>query len=133
MSKSATVIVFVCNWDGLSCIDNAAQKRYTFPASVKVIRVSCLSRVHTGLMLKALELGADGVMLLGCDSHNCHFGIEEDLVQQNYEKALSVMQLLGLNRERLALVRLPHGDGIGFIKRITDFVSRFEDLAEVKF
>ncbi len=133
MNESATVVVFACNWDGLSCIETAAQRRLTFPSSVKIIRVSCLSRVHTGLMLRALEFGADGVMLLGCDSHNCHFGIEEEMISQNYEKAQRVMRLLGLKQERLTLVRLPHGDGAGFIKRVTDFVHQFEELDIVKF
>jgi coenzyme F420-reducing hydrogenase delta subunit len=125
MSKTSTIVVFACNWDGLSCIETAAQKRLTFPASVKIVRVSCLSRVHTGLMLKAFELGADGVMLLGCDSRSCHFGIEEELIMQNYEKALGIMRILGLKQDRLILVRLPHGDGAGFIKRVNDFADQF--------
>jgi coenzyme F420-reducing hydrogenase delta subunit len=129
MSKTAVVVVFVCNWDGLSCVESAAQKRMTFPSSVKVIRVSCLSRVHTGLILQALELGAKGVMLLGCDARSCHFGIEEDLINQNCDKARKIMRLLGLDLSRLALVRLPHGDGAGFIKRVTEFMDQFNGVS----
>jgi coenzyme F420-reducing hydrogenase delta subunit len=131
MSQSATIVVFACNWDGLSCIETAAQKRLTIPSSFKIVRVSCLSRVHTGLMLKAFELGANGVMLLGCDSRNCHFGIEEVLINQNYEKALAVMRLLGFDQERLELVRLPHGDAAGFVKRVEDFADRFHSMNRV--
>jgi coenzyme F420-reducing hydrogenase delta subunit len=129
MSKSAIIVIFVCNWDGLSCFEAAAQKHLTFPASVKIIRVSCLSRVHTGLMLRAFEFGAEGVMLIGCDSRSCHFGINEELINQNQEKAMEMMRLLGLKPERLTLVRLPHGDGAGFIKRVTEFVGQFEKLS----
>ena len=123
MSDAGNFVVFVCNWDGLSTIEAAAQKRMTFPASVKIIRVSCLSRVHTGLILKAFELNADRVMLLGCDSKNCHFGIEEELIDQNFNKAQAILKLLGLDSERLSLVRLPHGDGAGFIKKVTQLVE----------
>ncbi|MDD5701170.1 MAG: hydrogenase iron-sulfur subunit [Dehalococcoidales bacterium] len=134
MSKNNTsIVVFACNWDGLSCIEDAAQKRLTFPSCVNIVRVSCLSRVHTGFMLKALEMGADGVMLLGCDPRSCHFGIEEKLVDQNFEKARSIMRLLGLKEERLVLVRLPHGDSASFIKRVTDFADQFDKLDIVKF
>ena len=132
MSNIATFVVFVCKWDGLSCIESAAQKRLTFPASVKVIRVTCLSRVHTGLILKAFELDADGVMLLGCDSKSCHFGIEEELIEQNFTKAQAIMKLLGLNSDRLTLVRLPHGDGAGFIKKINQFAEQFSEVSSVK-
>jgi len=128
MNDSAVIVVFVCNWDGLSCIEAAAQKRLTFPSSVKIIRVSCLSRIHTGLIMKAFELKAEGVMLLGCDTHNCHFGIEESLIDVNYRKALGMMRLLGINENRLSLVRLSHGDGAGFIKQITDFADQFSEI-----
>jgi coenzyme F420-reducing hydrogenase delta subunit len=128
MSKSATIVVFVCNWDGLSCIETAAQKRLTFPSCVKIIRVSCLSRVHSGLMLRAFEFGAKGVILLGCDSHNCHFGIDEDFTRQNFEKAQAIMRLLGLKPDRLSLIRLSHGDASGFIRRVNEFVDQFTDL-----
>ena len=128
MSGSTTIVVFVCNWDGLSCIETAAQKRLQFPASVKIIRVSCLSRVHTGLMLQAFELGADGVILLGCDSHACHFGIDEELITRNYERARGFMRLLGLNQDRLMLVRLPHGDAAGFIEKVIVFADKFGDV-----
>jgi coenzyme F420-reducing hydrogenase delta subunit len=132
MNKAATIVVFVCNWDGLSCIETAAQKRLTFPSSVKVIRVSCLSRVHTGMLLKAFDLNADGVMLLGCDSTSCHFGIDEELIDQSYIKAQSVMKLLGLDINRLTLVRLAHGDGTGFIKKVNQFAEQFSRLGDPK-
>jgi coenzyme F420-reducing hydrogenase delta subunit len=46
MNKSATIIVFVCNWDGLTCIEAASQKRMAFPASVMIIRVKRLSEKY---------------------------------------------------------------------------------------
>jgi coenzyme F420-reducing hydrogenase delta subunit len=132
MNNSNTIVVFVCNWDGLSCVETAAQKHLTFPAYVKIIRVSCLSRVHTGVLLKAFELNADGVMLLGCDSKSCHFGIEEELIDQNVMKAQEIMKLLGLDANRLTLARLPHGDGVGFIKRVNQFAEQFSSVEELK-
>ena len=119
----ANVVVFACNWDGLSCIEAAAQKGLHYPASVKVVRVSCLSRVHSGLILKAFELGADGVMLLGCNPGNCHFEIDAGLIEREYEKTRNILGLLGLREERLALTRLPGGDGPGFVKQVTNFIA----------
>ena len=120
------VVVFTCNWDGLSCVEAAAQKGLSYPASVKVVRVSCLSRVHSGLILKAFELGANGVMLLGCSPGNCHFEIDAGLVEQEYDKTRNILGLLGLREERLALIRLPGDDGAGFVKQVTDFIKGIE-------
>jgi coenzyme F420-reducing hydrogenase delta subunit len=119
----ANVVVFACNWDGLSCIEAAAQKGLHYPASVKMVRVSCLSRVHSGLILKAFELGANGVMLLGCNPGNCHFEIDAGLIEQEYKKTRNILGLLGLREERLALTRLPGGDGPGFVKQVMNFVA----------
>jgi F420-non-reducing hydrogenase iron-sulfur subunit len=124
MSKIPSTVVFVCNWDGLSCIEAAAQKRLTFPASAKIVRVSCLSRVHCGLILKAFEFGANGVLLIGCDINACHFGIQDDIIDRNYVQATKLMGLLGLRQDKLALVRFSPGNATGFVKRISDFVNQ---------
>lgn len=127
MSKpAANIVVFACNWDGLSCVEAAAQKGLYYPASVKVVRVSCLSRVHSGLLLKAFELGADGVMLLGCEPGNCNFEIDPAITGREYEKTRNVLELLGLRENRLALVRLPRGDGKGFVKQVNNFIADIE-------
>jgi len=129
MNKSTIhLVVFACNWDGLSCIEEAARGGLTYPASVRVVRVSCLSRVHQGLMLKAFELGADGVMLLGCEPGNCQYDIDAGLVTREYEKARIVLGLLGLGKERLVLCHIPRGDGPGFVRRVTDFLKELEQV-----
>lgn len=132
MSESAAdIVVFACNWDGLSCIEAAAQAKHSYPVSVKIVRVSCLSRVHSGLLLKAFELGAEGVMLLGCEPGNCHFDIEAGFITQEYEKVKSVLRLLGLGEGRLALVRLSRGDGSGFVRQVTSFIAEIEQIQPV--
>ena len=129
MSKSATdIVVFACNWDGLSCIEAASQAGLHYPASVSVIRVSCLSRVHSGLILKAFELGADGVMLLGCEMGKCQFHVGPECVAREAEKVREIMVLLGLEVGRLVLAQMPRGDGRGFVGRLASFAAEIEQV-----
>ncbi len=123
---SSRVIVFSCNWDGWSCVEAAASAGLHYPASVRVMRVSCLSRLHAGLLLKAFEFGADGVMLLGCQPEMCHFASDSQCVSREYEKARGILDILGIPGERLALVRLPAYDGEQFVAEITKFVNEIE-------
>lgn len=123
---TADIVVFACNWDGLSCIEAAAQGRLSYPPTVKVVRMSCLSRLHSGLILKAFELGAAGVMLLGCEPDSCYYGKNDGFNVRDYEKARSVLGLLGLGTERLRLARLPRYDGEGFVKQVADFIAEIE-------
>jgi len=120
-------VVFACNWDGLSCIESAAHEGLSYPASVRVVRVSCLSRVHLGLILKAFELGADGVILLGCEPGQCHYEIDSECLGQEYEKARQVLSLMGMGPERLVMAGMPRGDGRGFVHQVNSFLGQISD------
>ena len=129
MSKATSnIVVFTCNWDGLSCIEAAAQAGLHYPASVRIVRVSCLSRVHQGLMLKAFELGAEGVMLLGCKPDNCQFNADTDYITREYEKARMILKLLGLGEDRLIIYHAARGDGSGFVGQVMDFITQIERM-----
>ena len=126
---NADIVVFACNWDGLSCIEAAGQNHLNYPTSVRVVRVSCLSRVHSGLILKAFELGAGGVMLLGCEPGNCYYQKDDKFNVAEYEKTRGVLGLLGLGADRLKLTRLPRCDAEGFVKQVTDFMAEIEQAS----
>ena len=126
------VLVFACNWDGWSCIETAANLGLCYPASVKVVRVSCLSRIHAGLILRAFELGADGVMLLGCEPGKCRFGIDSECIIKEYEKARSILEMLGMQKDRLTLVQLPAFSGREFVMRVTSFIAEVDRFSVSK-
>lgn len=126
---SPKVIVFSCNWDGWSCIEQATSSGRRYPPSVKPVRVSCLARVHAGLILKAFEFGADGVMLLGCPPGDCHFSPDSEPITREYEKARDLLAILGISKDRLCLVQLPAFNGEQFISEVTRFLSEIEKIA----
>jgi len=126
------VLVFACNWDGWSCIETATALGLHYPASVKVVKVSCLSRVHTGLILKAFQFGADGVMLLGCEQGRCRFGADSEYIINEYEKARSILEMLGMWKGRLVLVRLPAFDGHGFVTQVMKLIAEVEQVSASK-
>jgi F420-non-reducing hydrogenase iron-sulfur subunit len=95
---------------------------------VKVVRVECLSRVHLGLILKAFEFGADGVMLLGCEPSMCHFSKDNKCVLDEYEKARGILEMLGIHKDRLVLTRLPAFDGRQFVAGIMNLIERIEQM-----
>jgi len=126
------VLVFACNWNGWSCIETATNLGLHYPASVKVVKVSCLSRVHIGLILKAFEFGAEGVMLLGCERGRCHFGADSEYITNEYEKARSILEMLGMWKGRLVLVQLPAFDGRGFIMQVMKLIAEIEQIPTFK-
>ena len=126
---SSEVLVFACNWDGWSCIEAATNLGLNYPASVKVMRVSCLSRVHAGLILKAFEFGADGVMLLGCEPGKCHFGTDSEHIIAEYEKTRAILDMLGIWKDRLVLIQQPAFDGREFVQQVKKLTAEITRMS----
>ncbi len=57
------IIAFCCNWCSYPAADGAGVNRIQYPPNVRIIRVMCGGRVKPSFVLKALEMGADGVLV----------------------------------------------------------------------
>ena len=65
MSFEPKIIGFLCNWCSYAGADLAGTSRKKYAPNVRVIRVMCSGRVEPSFILKAFELGADGVLVSG--------------------------------------------------------------------
>ena len=59
------IITFACNWCAYSAADLAGINRLEYPSNMRIIRVMCSGRVNPNFILKAFEMGADGVLVAG--------------------------------------------------------------------
>jgi len=57
------IIAFCCNWCSYPAADGAGVNRIQYPPNVRIIRVMCGGRINPSFVLKAFEMGADGVMV----------------------------------------------------------------------
>ncbi len=122
-SAEPKIIVYTCNWHAYSSLETAGFQGLSYPANVHPIRVMCLGRLHPGLILKAFELGAAGVMLLGCNPEDCHYGFGGRRAKEMFQEALALARLLGIGEERLKLDWLAAGQGEEFVHKVTAFAT----------
>ena len=59
------IIAFACNWFAYSAADLAGVSRFQYPPNMRIIRVMCSGRINPGFILKAFQMGADGVLVSG--------------------------------------------------------------------
>ena len=118
------IVVFTCNWNAYSALETAGSRRLAYPANVRPIRVMCLGRLHTGLILKAFELGADGVLLLGCPPGECHYQFGNQRAEELFQETRAIAHLLGIGDERLKLDWVGAGEGEAFVRKVTEFHSQ---------
>jgi F420-non-reducing hydrogenase iron-sulfur subunit len=59
------ILAFLCNWCAYAGADLAGVSRLQYPANVRAIRVMCSSSVSFENILKAFQVGTDGVFVGG--------------------------------------------------------------------
>ena len=97
------IIGFVCNWSLPLGVDFASTGTIHGYPKIRIIRVMCIGRIDPVIVLETFAKGADGVLVIGCHSPDCHF-IEGNL--QAERKIRMLKQLIsrtGLEPERLQL------------------------------
>lgn len=59
------VLAFLCNWCAYAGADMAGVSRIQYPPEARVIRTMCSSSVAVENILKAFQMGIDGVLVGG--------------------------------------------------------------------
>lgn len=124
------IIVYTCNWDAYSGLETAGFQGLSYPANVHPIRVMCLGRLHPGLILKAFELGAAGVLMLGCPPGECHYGSGNTRAEELFQQTLELARVLGIAEERLKLDWVAAGQGQDFVQQVRQFAEQVAVVGE---
>ena len=126
------IVAFLCNWCSYRGADLAGTSRMKCAANVRAIRVMCSGRVEPAFVLRAFELGADGVLVLGCHPGDCHYS------EGNY-KALRRMVLLkrtlkqlGIEEERFQLDWVSASEGDRFSHIVNEMTEKIRALGPYK-
>jgi F420-non-reducing hydrogenase iron-sulfur subunit len=126
------IVAFLCNWCSYRGADLAGTSRMKCAANVRAIRVMCSGRVEPAFILRAFELGADGVLVLGCHPGDCHYA------EGNY-KALRRMALLkrllpqlGIEGDRFQLDWVSASEGERFTHIVNEMTERVRALGPYK-
>jgi heterodisulfide reductase subunit A len=122
VSPSPRHLVLACEWSGYSAAEIAGAQGLAYPASTRIIRLNCTGRLQPGLILKALEMGAASVLILGCAPGRCHYEQGNERCAAVFEQANGLAQLLAMD-DRLKLEWIPPGDGARFVQVVNEFVA----------
>lgn len=115
------IIGFICNWGAYGAADRAGAAKTSYPANIRLVRLACLGRVSLGLVLKAFEKGANGVMLLGCPPQDCHHDSGMEKCREVFTQARKTLHLLGIDPKRLELAEIAPGADDVFIETVSKF------------
>lgn len=125
------IVGFLCNWCSYRGADLAGTARIKSAPNVRSLRVMCSGRVDPTFVLKAFQLGADGVLVLGCHPGDCHYK------EGNY-KAVRRMALLkkmlaqfGIEEERFMLEWVSASEGDRFASIVNNMTTKLKKLGPI--
>jgi len=98
------IVAFACNWCSYPAADAAGISKLQYPPNARIIRVMCAGRVHPGFVLRALELGADGV------------------------KAAEIVRMLGIGPERVRYEQISAAEAPKFARVMHEFVEEIKKI-----
>jgi F420-non-reducing hydrogenase iron-sulfur subunit len=122
------IVVFACNWCSYAGADNAGVSRIQYSPNFRIVRTMCSGRVTPGMVLKAFNLGADGVLVSGCHLGDCHYIFGNYRAIENFERTQAIIKTLGLQEGRLRLEWVSAAEGPRFGKVIDEFVEQVTKL-----
>jgi F420-non-reducing hydrogenase iron-sulfur subunit len=128
-----TIVAFCCHYCAYSAADLAGSMRLQYPPNVRIIRTPCTGRLEIKFFLKALENGADGVIVAGCEEGSCHFKEGNLIAKRRVNYARELLAESGLEMERLRMVNVSAANAPLFTKIVQDMVETVRKLGPSPF
>lgn len=126
------IVGFLCNWCSYRAADLAGTARIKHAPNVRIVRVMCSGRVDPAFVLKALALGADGVMVAGCHPGECHYIEQNYKAMRRYAMIKQVLRQMGVEEDRVRLIWASAAEGQQLAEAIDKFVADVRQLGPLK-
>lgn len=128
MSKDVRIVAFCCINCAYSAADLAGAMRLTYDPAVKVVALPCTGAVEAGVLLKAFEEGADGVMVAGCLEGECHYRTGNLHARERVADLRRRLAEIGIDPGRLEMFNLSAAMGTRFAEMANEFTARIRAL-----
>jgi F420-non-reducing hydrogenase iron-sulfur subunit len=122
------IVGFLCNWCSYRAADLAGTARIKYAPNVRIIRLMCSGRVDPTFVLKALALGADGVMIAGCHPGECHYLEQNYKAMRRFAMLRHTLRALGVEDERVRLQWASAAEGVQLAAAINEMVAQVRAL-----
>ena len=127
-SKEPKIVAFLCNWCSYAGADLAGVSRIQYPTNVRVVRVPCSGRINPLFIFKALQEGADGVLVAGCHPGDCHYLSGNLIARRKFALLKGYVEYLGIEPGRVQFSWVSASEGGRFAALIEKVVEDVKAL-----
>ncbi|OGF57648.1 MAG: heterodisulfide reductase subunit MvhD [Candidatus Fraserbacteria bacterium RBG_16_55_9] len=122
------LVAFCCHYCAFAAADLAGVLRLKYPSNVRIIRLPCTGKLDALYLLKAFEVGVDGVMVAGCLEGSCHFISGNLRAKKRVQATQELLKRIGIEQERLEFFNLSSAQGNRFAQIAHEMTLRVRAL-----
>ncbi|MCK4485626.1 MAG: hydrogenase iron-sulfur subunit [Desulfobacterales bacterium] len=122
------IIAFCCQYCAYAAADLAGSMRLKYAPNIRIVLVPCTGRIDVIHILRAVENGADGVLVAGCLEGGCHF-VEGNFKAKNRVRYVkNLLGRIGIEEERVEMFNLSSAEGPRFAEIANEMTERIKTL-----
>ncbi|MBZ5568813.1 MAG: hydrogenase iron-sulfur subunit [Acidobacteriia bacterium] len=122
------IVAFVCNWCTYTGADLAGTSRLKMAPNVRVLRLPCSSRVNPLFIIKALERGADGIIVSGCHPGDCHYSTGNYYARRRLAILHDLLAFMGVDPRRVTFSWVSASEGGKWQQVVNETTERVRQL-----
>jgi len=122
------IVAFLCNWCSYAGADLAGISRIQYPPTIRIIRVPCSGRVDPFYILKALQNGADGVLVSGCHPGDCHYLTGNYVARRRFAVLHDLLEFAGIDPGRVSFSWVSAAEGERFAEVVREVSEKVRQL-----
>ena len=128
------IVAFLCNWCSYAGADLAGVSRFQYPTNIRIIRVPCSGRINPLFIVKAIQDGADGVLVSGCHPGDCHYISGNLIARRKFALLKRYLEYIGIESERVHFSWVSASEGnrfAGLIEKVVTDVKRLNNRNKI--
>jgi coenzyme F420-reducing hydrogenase delta subunit len=128
MDFEPKILGIACNWCTYTGADLAGTTRLKYPQNVRTVRVMCSSRINPSFIIRAFQLGADGVLVGGCHPGDCHYGTGNLYARRKLAITRKILEFAGLDPRRFRVEWISASEGKRYAEVVEEFTQDLKAL-----
>ncbi|NPV30666.1 MAG: hydrogenase iron-sulfur subunit [Firmicutes bacterium] len=128
VTKPPRLVAYACENSGALAAEFAQQLEPEVQKDLQIIRVPCSGKIDVIYLLKALERGADGVMLFVCHRDNCKYVWGNERAEKRKEQVRKLLNDIGIEGERVEFVHVAANQGNQFNSAVRAMAEKIRQL-----
>jgi coenzyme F420-reducing hydrogenase delta subunit len=117
------IVAFVCTYCTYAGADLAGTSRLKYAPNVRIVHLPCTGRISPMFILKALQKGADAVLVSGCHPGDCHFSAGNYHARRRWTVFRALLSFTGIPDERIRFSWISAAEGAKFAELINEITE----------